>query len=89
MRYINPESGLRPAAAIGAAGLAAGIMLAGGTGTVPSQAGVTTSQPSAAAGLNSDRPDAVIIIGSDPGPGQGPKAVVVTGGHPGDPHGPK
>ena len=37
----------------------------------------------------STRPNAVIITGNDPGPGQGPKAVVVPGGGPGDGHGPK
>ena len=34
-------------------------------------------------------PKAVIIIGNDPGPGQGPKAVVVTGGDPRNGNGPK
>jgi hypothetical protein len=83
MRYINRVAGLRSATTIGATGLAAGIMLAGGIGTVPALAGVTASQPltqgTASAGLNSDRSEAVVVTGGDPGNGNGPKAITSIG----------
>jgi hypothetical protein len=104
MRYHHHLAAVKPARTIGAAGLAAGVMLAGVmlagvmlagvmlAGGISGAPGVVSAKltsadvpfpHSPAAG-----PLAVIIIGNDPGPGQGPKSIII-GDPGGDGPGPK
>jgi hypothetical protein len=96
-RYRRCTTGLKLATAIGAAGLAAGVVLAGGTGTVPSAAqplapGTASARP-APADVYLHQPRAAgpraIVITDTTGDGHGPDAVVVAGGDPGNGNGPK
>jgi hypothetical protein len=72
-------AGLTPATAIGAAGLAAGIMLAGGISNVPSPQPPTPGPLAIVITGNGPR---AIIIGDPGGDGPGPKAVVIPVGGP-------
>lgn len=69
------------------AGLAAGVMLAVGTGTVSALAGVTGRHPLAPEGASARLGPADVYL-HDPR-GVGSRAVVVTGGDPGNGNGPK
>jgi len=73
MRGNHYLAGLKPARTIGAAGLIAGVMLAGGIGGVLGPRAIIIGDP----GGDGPGPKAVIITGNDPGPGQGPKIVVI------------
>jgi hypothetical protein len=88
MRYRHRMAALGPATAIGAAGLAAAVVLAGATGTVS-----VATQPLAPADVYLHQPPPAgpraIVTTGIAGDGHGPKAVVVTGGDPGNGNGPK
>ena len=84
------------------AGLAAGVMLAGGIGTVLGSAGLSASHPLAPGAaarlrpadvyLHNPRgasPRAVVVTGGDPGNGNAPKAIIIIGDPGGDGPGPK
>jgi hypothetical protein len=86
MRCHHYLADVKRARTIGAAGLIAGVMLAGGISGAP---GVVSAKlmsvdvPAPAPG-----PPAVIIIGNEPGPGQGLKSIII-GDPGGDGPGPK
>jgi hypothetical protein len=94
MRGNHYLAGLKPARTIGAAGLTAGVMLAGGISGAPgavsaklTSAEVPSPQPPTPGPLVIG-PKA-IIIGDPGGDGPGPKAVIITGNDPGPGQGPK
>jgi hypothetical protein len=91
MRYSHCMTCLKPATATAAAGLAAGLLLAGGISTVPvpgahAPGDAAASQP-LAPGVASARLTSVDVPTQQPAPA-GPKAIVITG-NPGDGHGPR
>jgi hypothetical protein len=91
MRDSHRVAGLKPATAIRAAGLAAGVVLAGGISTVPAlgphvPGDVAASRP-LAPGVAAATLTSVDIPTQQPPP-TGPRAIVITD-NPGDGHGPR
>jgi hypothetical protein len=80
MRCSHRIAGWRPVTAISAAGFTAGMMLADGI------AEISTSTPSAPAGVTNSRPPTsgpkTVVIADTGGDGPGPKAVISPGGGP-------